>query len=94
MTSKVDVLRYIAELGARGDTVAVNQLVKRFRISPKAAARWIDRLWADGLLAPTVAGVRSRVAITARRFVLTARGLERLQYWETGGASAGTFELT
>jgi len=91
--SKVEVLRFIADVGDRGTASRRYSSSKRFRISDKAAVRWLDRLWADKLITPTVAGIRTLAGVGARRFVMTARGLDRLTYWETGASSSGTFEL-
>jgi len=70
---QVEVLRFIADVGDRGDSVARIQLIKRFDLD-KAAVRWLDRLWADKLISRRWRGSARSPAWAARRFVMTARG--------------------
>lgn len=98
MTTREDVLRFFEG----NDGAAVYHVAAKFRLSTKAAAKHVARLWIEQLVEctrPRPYGTRFRLGaheqIEGLRFKLTARGRARLTYYRgQAQAAAGQLPLT
>lgn len=85
MITRQDVLEYIEDLAELGGALTAGGLAKRFRLTSKAAERHVYRLLGERLIA-VKAGARDR-------FVLTARGRDRLAWHRGYDAQQATIEF-
>jgi hypothetical protein len=89
MVSQQDVLAFIKKQTERGHGTAVPQVRDEFSVSGESAAGHLRRLWRERLIetvAPRPSRFRFRLEpgeqIRDLRFRLTARGQQRLRWYE------------
>ncbi len=98
MTTREDVLAFFQ----RNEGTAVYHVAAEFRLSMKAAAKHVARLWVEQLITSTrerPRGTRFRLGaheqLEGLRFTLTDRGCARLSYYRLRNrAQAGQLPLT